>query len=251
MIKKEGFPETGELVICTVKNVSSHSAFLNLEEYDGEGMLHISQVAYGRIRNIKDYVKPGKRMICRVTRVNPEKGYIDLSLKTVSQNDEKAKIKEYRRERRIDSFLQVLAKKHDLKKIEDVEKKIVREYGSLSEFARHDYEDFFKKLMLKGFEKDFTHFIESDLDKKKDVEIKVEIEAYSLEGDGVSRVKNFFKKLGATDPKLEFEYLGSSKFLFRIKSKDYKKSETRLARIKQAVEKAGAEEKVVFKIDRK
>ncbi|MEK6869062.1 MAG: S1 RNA-binding domain-containing protein, partial [Nanoarchaeota archaeon] len=48
LLKKEGFPEEDELVMCTVTKVQFHSVFVTLDEYDKGGMIHISEVSPGR-----------------------------------------------------------------------------------------------------------------------------------------------------------------------------------------------------------
>ena len=55
IFKKNNYPENNELIVCTVKKVLPHSVFCNLDEYNHEGMIHISEVAPGRIRNMPDF----------------------------------------------------------------------------------------------------------------------------------------------------------------------------------------------------
>ena len=75
-------PEEGEIVLCTVKKILYHSIFATIDEYETlEGMLHISEVSPGRIRNIRDFVKEGKQIVCKVLKVDKVKGHIDLSLR--------------------------------------------------------------------------------------------------------------------------------------------------------------------------
>ncbi len=58
---KKTFPDEKEIVVCTVKKILRDSIFATLDAYEGkEGMIHISEIAPGRIRNIRDYVKEGK-----------------------------------------------------------------------------------------------------------------------------------------------------------------------------------------------
>jgi len=66
LLKKEGFPEEDELVMCTITKVQFHSVFANLDDYGKNGMIHISEVSPGRIRNIRDFVKEGKKVVCKV-----------------------------------------------------------------------------------------------------------------------------------------------------------------------------------------
>ncbi|MBI2651000.1 hypothetical protein HYX01_00865 [Candidatus Woesearchaeota archaeon] len=51
LLQKKGFPEEDELVMCTVLKVQYHSVLVGLDEYGKNGMIHISEVSPGRIRN--------------------------------------------------------------------------------------------------------------------------------------------------------------------------------------------------------
>ena len=82
--KKKGLPEVNDVVICTVKKVLPNSVFVEMDEYGKEGMVHISEVSPGRIRNIRDFVVEGKKIICKVLRINQERGHVDLSLRRVN-----------------------------------------------------------------------------------------------------------------------------------------------------------------------
>ena len=62
LYKKSGWPEVHEVVLCTVTRIQYTSVFVTLDEYEMQGMLHISEVSPGRIRNLNDYVKVGKKM---------------------------------------------------------------------------------------------------------------------------------------------------------------------------------------------
>ena len=73
LYKKQGFPEEDELVLCTVNNVQHNSVFVDLDEYNKRGLIHISEIAPGRIRNIRDYVVEGKKIVCKILRIDQEK----------------------------------------------------------------------------------------------------------------------------------------------------------------------------------
>ncbi len=79
LLKRTGWPEEGELVLCNVTKIMPNSVFCRLEEYGRQGMIHISEIAPGRIRNIRDYVVEGKFVVCKVLRIDQIRGYIDLS----------------------------------------------------------------------------------------------------------------------------------------------------------------------------
>ena len=104
--KKKGLPEENELVVCTVKKILYHSIFAELDEYSKlDGMIHISEVAPGRIRNIRDYVREGKRLVCVVLKVDTVKNHIDLSLRRVSMSIRHKKNEEFRQEMKAEKLL--------------------------------------------------------------------------------------------------------------------------------------------------
>ena len=73
LLKKKGFPEEDEIVICTVTKIHFHSVFVNLDEYGRSGLIHISEVSPGRIRNLRDFVVEGKKVVCKVLRIDEER----------------------------------------------------------------------------------------------------------------------------------------------------------------------------------
>lgn len=108
--QKKGLPEENEIVICTIKKISFHSIFATLEEYEKlDGMIHISEIAPGRIRNIRDYVKEGKKVVCIVLRVDKEKSHVDLSLRRVSMSLRNRKIEEFKQEIKAEKLLENVA----------------------------------------------------------------------------------------------------------------------------------------------
>ena len=113
LIKRSGFPEESDLVMCTVNNIQHNSIFVSIHEYDKQGMITISEIAPGRIRNIRDYVAEGKVVVCKVLYVNVERGYIDLSLRRVSEGQRRTKNDEVKQEMKAEKILEMTA--HHLK----------------------------------------------------------------------------------------------------------------------------------------
>ncbi|ANF22977.1 translation initiation factor IF-2 subunit alpha [Thermococcus piezophilus] len=110
--KAKEYPEEGEFVIATVKSIHPYGAFLKLDEYPGkEGFMHISEVASTWVKNIRDFVREGQKIVAKVIRVDPSKGHIDLSLKRVNQQQRKAKLQEYKRAQKAENLLKMAAEK--------------------------------------------------------------------------------------------------------------------------------------------
>ena len=139
LLKRTGMPEEGDLLLCTVSKIYYNSVFVNLDEFPGKsGMIHISEIAPGRIRNIRDYVVEGKKVVCKVLRIDIEKGYIDLSLRRVTEGQKREKIDEIKQEQKAEKIVEHLSK--ELKKdLNDV-------YTQLSEKLLDTYPTLFNVI---------------------------------------------------------------------------------------------------------
>lgn len=81
--------QVGEVVEATISQLSNFGAFARLEE-GLEGLIHISELAEGRVEKPADIVKPGDRVKVRILRIDPENKRLALSLKRASENPEAA-----------------------------------------------------------------------------------------------------------------------------------------------------------------
>jgi translation initiation factor 2 subunit 1 len=140
------YPEEGDLVVGTVKNVRNFGAFIELEEYPGkEGFIHVAEIATGWVKRMSDYVREGQRVVCKVLNVDRGKGHVDLSLKKVNAHQKREKIQEWKNEQKAQKLVEILAERCNLSPEEFMKKhggKIIEEYGSLyiafEEAARPD-----------------------------------------------------------------------------------------------------------------
>ena len=83
-LKRPEWPEVGDLVIVTVNRITDYGAYVTLDEYGKEGLLHVSEVASSWVRNIRDFVREGQKTVLKVLRVDTEKGHVDISLRRVT-----------------------------------------------------------------------------------------------------------------------------------------------------------------------
>ncbi|MCL5018598.1 MAG: hypothetical protein M1416_02410, partial [Candidatus Pacearchaeota archaeon] len=113
--------EVGDLVSCIVDRVVGTVVFVRLT-VDGkevEGSIVFSEIAPGRIRNIRDYVVPKKKIVCKVLRIS-QSGNIDLSLRRVTLKERKEVLEQEQQEK---SYLSVLRSVLG-EKYEEISKKI-------------------------------------------------------------------------------------------------------------------------------
>lgn len=71
--------QTGQLVDGTVSRLTDYGAFVDLGGVDG--LVHVSEISWARIRRPADVLKPGDKISAYVLDVNREKGKISLSIR--------------------------------------------------------------------------------------------------------------------------------------------------------------------------
>lgn len=76
--------EAGSKVTGTVSRLTDFGAFVDLGGVDG--LIHISEMSWGRITNPKEVLKEGQNVEVFVLDVDKEKGKISLSLKDIKMN---------------------------------------------------------------------------------------------------------------------------------------------------------------------
>jgi len=244
--KKHGFPEESELVVCTVTRIQFNSVFVKLDEYNMQGMIHISEISPGRIRNIRDYVKEGKVVVCVVLRVNRERGHIDLSLRRVNEGQRRKKLEQMKLEQKAEKIVEVVAKSEDIdtKQLYNmIMAAIADEYESLASF----FEDFVAEnteLEKSGLQGKTLKLLEETVRQRVKlpvVEIKGDFIINVFEPDGIESIKKLMKKVDSIDEediKLTLTYLGAGKYEICIIAPDYKKAENILAKSREIVEKS-------------
>lgn len=241
LTKKKGMPEESELLLCTVTKIYPTSVFVDIDEYERKsGMIHISEISPGRIRNIHDFVKVGKKIVCKVLRIDLEKGHIDLSLRRVSTSQQREKVEELKREQKAEKIVEFVAGKLKLKAW-DVHKmlseKILKEYDNLYDC----FEDFIvDDSFLKGLDLDAKLFKELDevirqRIKPPEVEIKGIFRFVTYAPDGADIVKNALVKAEKLGEGATIKYVGAGKFGLQIIDEDFKSAEKTLKKISDFV----------------
>lgn len=71
--------QPGECICGTVTNITPFGVFIDLGGL--EGLAHVSELSWGRVRHPEDVVECGQKMEAKVISVNPELGRVALSLK--------------------------------------------------------------------------------------------------------------------------------------------------------------------------
>lgn len=233
--KKKGLPEDEELVLCTVTKISPHSVFASFDEYSlGDGLIHISEISPGRVKNIRDFVKEGKKLVCKVLRVDRQQNHVDLSLRRVNLGQRKKKLEEVQFDEKAEKVLEGLGKKLKIP-IEEMYKKIglglIEKYGSLSVAFQELVDDktTWKEISAPAELKAELISIVREKIKPPEVNVSGVATLVSLKSDGVEVIK---KVLGGADAiakkqklRLEVTYVGAPRYRLIVYSRDFKSAE--------------------------
>ena len=89
----------GEIVTGAVKNVTSYGAFIDLGGIDG--LIHVTDISYGRIKDPAEALTPGQEVTAKVIRFDPEKERVSLSLKDMQPDPWQRVVERYRQGERV------------------------------------------------------------------------------------------------------------------------------------------------------
>jgi len=248
-------PEQGEIVLATVTKVMDHGAYVTLDEYDDiQGFLHISEIAPGWIRSVNRFVRAGEKKVLLVKKVNSQRGDIDLSLKQVSKDQKKQKLKEVKKFEKGKTILKNVQDKaklsdDEIEKLEDsIYSKFDSVYDAFISIGRNGI-DSVKELKLA---KKTSSVIEEICSKIKlpSVEIRGIMEITNNKSDGVEIIKKALLDVIKKDDTIDITYLGAPKYRLSIISEDFKSAEKLLKPIIDEIETNIQKKKGSFKFTR-
>jgi translation initiation factor 2 subunit 1 len=234
-MRKLGLPERGELVVCEITKINPNSAYARLLEYEGSGMIHVSEVAKRWVRNIREFVKQNQLVVCKVRKAEP--GYISLSIKRVNRNQADRRLQEFKRERNAEKFLEQVGKQFgkDLDETyEAVGHKLQDEFGSLHrtfEIALKNPDLFSEK----GVDKKWADAI-IDIARKSYVqkvyEVKAELSLICYADAGLDAIKEILSTVSGKG--LDVRYISAPKYQVTGKGDNFRE-------VREAVEGACGE----------
>lgn len=71
-----------EIIKCKITGLQKYGAFANIDdEYDG--LIHISEISYGFVKNVNDYVNIGDSVYAEVIDVDEGHNRLKLSIKDI------------------------------------------------------------------------------------------------------------------------------------------------------------------------
>ncbi len=245
--KSDEWPEVGELVISTVNEITEYGAYVTLDEYGKDGFLHISEISSGWIRNIRDHIREGEKLVLKVLRVNPEKNQIDLSLRRVTQREKREKLMLWKRSRKAESLLRSASQKlgMPLDELYDKVGGVLEDsfsdiYGGLEAAARDGVEALLKVGVPKNIAETLTEIAKERI-KPSAVKVRGILNLTCTKPDGILKIKESLlkaKESGSTHgSNVKIHVIAPPKYQIEVNAKDYKEANAILSRVaKTAIE---------------
>ena len=243
-MEKKEFPEQNEIVLCNVDRILGTTVFVRMPKYGNkEGVIATSEVAPGRIRNIRDHVNVGKRIVCKILRVDEKTGHVDLSLRRVIKKEKEDMLDLENRERDALAMLRTIVKE----KAEEIAEKIAGEYPSLVEFMQNIKNINTEPFGLGKTEKEQIVKILSDKPKKI-VSIKAKFKLSSQDGEGILKIKEIFAKAAKSDKDAKISYISAPNYSVFITAPDYKEAKRKLDGVLKVMEEQAEEKECEIEI---
>ncbi len=231
--------EQGDIVLCTVDRIIGTTVFVKIEDFGNnlEGTIITSEIAPGRIRNLRDYVVPKKKIVCKVLRASGEK--IHLSLRRVSQKEKKEKMEEYKQEK---GYISIIKRILGEKSNEIIEKitKTERLYDFLEE-AKENPKKLEKIFSKKDSEKILSILKEQ---KQKKVIVKKEIFLKTNNPEGIIEIKKILGEI----KNIELKYISAGRYSLKKEDDDLKKADNELKEIILEIEKKAKKKNMEFSV---
>jgi translation initiation factor 2 alpha subunit (eIF-2alpha) len=232
--------EVGDLVLCTVERIERTVVLVKVDG-NGDGSIITSEIAPGRIRNIRNYVVPKKQIVCKVLRIS-QSGNIELSLRRVTPKERKEIIEKYKQEKSYVKMIKSVLKEKAEKTINEISKNegVVDFFDEVKENPKKLEKVFGKKDGKKIFE-----ILSSQ--KQKIAVIKKEISLKSFSSNGLEVIKNIFENI----KEAEIKYISAGRYMIKTESEGFKKTDKKLKEIINEIEKRAKKLGAEFSISEK
>lgn len=227
MRRFKDFPDEDEYVMATVTGINPNSAFVVLDEYNNRtGMVHVSEVANTWVRDIRQFLNVGQKLVLKVVAIDTLKGHINLSLKRVKPSAKRDKTAEFKNEKKADSLMKFVQKELQLndKEREAMEYKLLEKFSQVYPlFELGAQENGEEALVAEGLTKEWAKAIATVAQKNikiKEVEIRGTLTIKCYSSNGLELIKQALKEASAQE-NVEIKYISAPQYQLTIRGPDY------------------------------
>lgn len=223
-----------DLVLATVKSIEGTTVFVDLE--GAKGSITLSEVSAGRIRNIREFINVGKKIVCKVLRIKGE--HIELSLRRVTAKEREAVLEKYTKERTFRAILLPIFGDKTDQTLEKMGKD--NDLADLLDKARENPE-VLEKYVTKSQMETLAKILSEKREKEKEIK-----KTLTLKTQGNAGLYDIQSVLNID--KAEIRYLGSSKFSVSVKDKEFKTANTKLNSVIEEIKTRAKKKNMLLEI---
>lgn len=252
--RAKGFPQQNELVLARIRDTTRHGAYADLLEYNNlRAYIHISEISRTWVKNIRNHVRVGQRVVAKVLRVDHRRKQIDLSLKRVPEQMKKLKLLEAKRQQTAQKLFdmarkvvprEVLAEEREIRDIFVLNFNTL--YDGFEYCAQHKIEDIKKLGISEEWAKELQKIAKENI-VISTVDIRGTLEITIPGGNGVQFLKEALingrdkvEEEAKDEITIEIYTEGSPHYAIEVIAQDYKEAEkaleNSLERIQETVE---------------
>ena len=228
--------ETGDNIMCTVDRIIGTIVFVKIDGTNKEGSITFSEISPGRIRNIRDFVIPKKKIICKVLKLSGD--HIGLSLRRVTPKEQKEVREQYQQEQSYRNILKRIIGEKGQEIIDEISKQ-ERIYDFFEE-AKQDPSKLEKLIGAESTQK-VIEILKSH--KQKEVAIKKEIKLTTTNPKGLTIIKKLLDREDA-----EIKYISAGRYTIKTVANNLKDADKKQKEIQEEIEKETKKQGIEFQI---
>jgi len=237
-VNKAEWPEPGDLVLASVQRITDYGAYVTLDEYGKEGLLHVSEVASGWVRNIRTFVREGQKVVLKVLRVDMTKGHVDVSLRRVSRLERREKVLSSKMEKKAESIFRSVSEKLNVpfeelyaKTSMAIEQKYGGVYEGLEKAAREGPEPLVEAGLAADMASVLTEVAREKI-RAPMVKVKGWLELQCMKPNGIVYIKEALQSAQKAEKprnaKVRLYAVAAPKYAVEVWAEDYKEAEKTL-----------------------
>jgi len=243
-IKRDEWPEVGELVVASVDKIMNYGVYVTLDEYEKEGFLHVSEISSSWVKNIRDFVREGEKVVLKVLRVDPEKRHIDLSLRRVTKRERREKMLFWKQSKKAESLMRSVSQrlKMPLKELYEkawvpLEEAFGSAYEGLEKAAREGPEPLVKIGLSAELAEALTKIAKEKI-RITNVKVKGTLNISCRKPDGVLRIKKALAEAKSikipNGSNVRIYVVSPPKYRVEVTARDYKTANLIMQRVTEA-----------------
>ncbi|XP_953924.1 eukaryotic translation initiation factor 2 alpha subunit, putative [Theileria annulata] len=216
---EQKYPEPEDLVMVKVNRIEAQGVYVSLLEYDDrEGLILLNELSKRRYRSINKLVKIGRHEVVLVLRVDPLKGYIDLSKRRVTPEDIIKCEERFSKSKKVHQTVRHIAQKHGIS-VEELNRECIwplyKSYphalDALKEAAANK-DNVFKNISIS---QEVIDSLLQDIQLRlvpQALKLKCSIDVWCFGPEGINAVKMSLGKAKLLDPQISIRLIAPPQY---------------------------------------